>query len=470
MITRRTFQAGLLSATSGFGSAKADTPAIAGTWSGVLEAGSQRLRLKLDIAPGSAATLFSLDQSRQPFPGRVNSSTAERIEIDFPTIRGVFAGRLSAPDRMEGEWRQGGGNIPLTLNRGEAALKAPAPLPALTKERLAELRRIAGSPALAAASARKDGSTRVWVDGERAVGTGVAVEEKDLWHLGSISKSMTATLVARLADAGALRWEDTVGDALKDVAPEMDKAYKPATFRHLLSHRSGLPKDLLPADFDRFSRLIDDAREERKAFARLALAMTPMGAMGATFEYSNNGYVVAGAMLEAKLGKSWEDLIRTHLFEPLQLSTAGFGAPGQKGKTDQPVGHAKDPSSEGRQAYPIGGLVTDNPVVLGPAGRVHMSLQDLLRYLSAHRDRTGFLRPETWTILHTPPFAGEYAMGWIVRSNGALSHAGSNTLWYAEVLVDAATGVVAAAACNDGHMTKSAPAVGRALLEAAAAA
>ena len=81
MITRRTFQAGLLSAASGFGPAKADTPAIAGTWSGVLEAGSQRLRLELDIAPGSAAILFSLDQSRQPFPGRVNSSTAERIEL-----------------------------------------------------------------------------------------------------------------------------------------------------------------------------------------------------------------------------------------------------------------------------------------------------------------------------------------------------------------------------------------------------
>ena len=470
MITRRTFQAGLLSAASGLGPARADTPAIAGTWSGVLEAGSQRLRLKLEIAADSAATLFSLDQGRQPYPGRVNASTAERIEIDFPTIRAVFVGRVAAPDRMEGEWRQGGGNFALILNRGEAALTAPPPLSALTKARLSELRRAAGSPALAAASARKDGPTRVWVDGERAVGTGIAVEENDLWHLGSISKSMTASLVARLADAGALRWDETVGDVLKDVAPEMDKAYKPATFRHLLSHRSGLPKDLVPADFARFSRLIDDAREERKAFARLALAMTPKGAMGATFEYSNNGYVVAGAMLEAKLGKSWEDLIRAHLFVPLQLSTAGFGAPGQKGKTDQPVGHAKDPGSEGRQAYPIGGIVTDNPVVLGPAGRIHMSLPDLLRYLSAHRDRTGLLKPETWTILHTPPFVGNYAMGWIVRSNGALSHAGSNTLWYAEVLVDAGSGVVAAAASNDGYATKSAPAVGRTLLEAAAAA
>jgi CubicO group peptidase (beta-lactamase class C family) len=192
--------------------------------------------------------------------------------------------------------------------------------------------------------------------------------------------------------------------------------------------------------------------------------------MGATNEYSNNGYVVAGAMLEVRLGKSWEDLIREHLFGPLQLGSASFGAPGHKGQTDQPVGHAKEPAGEGRQAYPIGGIVTDNPVALGPAGRIHMSLPDLLRYLSAHRDRTDYLKPDTWTTLHTPPFTGLYAMGWIVRGNGALSHAGSNTLWYAEVLVDPAAGIVAAAASNDGYMAKSAPAVGRALLEAAAAA
>ena len=469
MLTRRTFQAGLLSAASGLGTARADPAAVAGTWSGLLQAGSQRLRLKLEIGPDGVASLFSLDQGGQPLAGRVNSSTAELIEIAFPTIRAVFAGRSVAPDRIEGTWRQGGGDLPLVLNRGVAALDAPPPLPPLTRERLAELRRAAGSPALAAASARKDGLTRVWVDGERAVGSGITAQESDLWHVGSISKSMTASLVARLADAGALRWEDAVGNVLKDVAPQMHEAYKPVTFRHLLSHRSGLAKDLLPADFARFSRLIDDAREERQSFARLALAMPPKGAMGATFEYSNNGYVVAGAMLEAKLGKSWEDLMRTHLFAPLQLSSAGFGAPGQKGKTDQPVGHAKDPGGEGRQAYPIGGIVTDNPVVLGPAGRIHMSLQDVLRYLSAHRDRTGFLKPETWTILHTPPFVGDYAMGWIVRKSGALSHAGSNTLWYAEVLVDAAAGVVATAASNDGYASKSAPAVGRALLQAAAA-
>jgi hypothetical protein len=99
-----------------------------------------------------------------------------------------------------------------------------------------------------------------------------------------------------------------------------------------------------------------------------------------------------------------------------------------------------------------------------------MSLEDLRRYLSAHRDREAFLKPERWTLLHTPPFGGNYAMGWVVQGEGVLWHNGSNTLWYAEALIDRARGVVAAAASNDGYLTKSQPEVARALSEAAVAA
>jgi hypothetical protein len=99
-----------------------------------------------------------------------------------------------------------------------------------------------------------------------------------------------------------------------------------------------------------------------------------------------------------------------------------------------------------------------------------MGLSDLLRYLAAHRDRSDYLPAAAWRLLHTPPFGGGYAMGWTVGPDGALSHSGSNTLWYAEGRVDRAAGVVAAAAANDGELARVTPAVGRALLEAAAAA
>jgi CubicO group peptidase (beta-lactamase class C family) len=471
MMTRRTFQAGILLAASLGGAAEGETSVAPGIWSGVLEAGSVRLRLKLDLGTDGTASLISPDQGRAPHPGRVALSNADQVKIDFPTIRAVFSGRIVSPDRIEGLWHQSGSDLALVLHRGEGVLAPPPPPPPLTKERLAQLRVGAGSPAMAAASARRGSPAHMWVDGERAIGTGIAVEETDLWHLGSITKSMTSSLVARLADSGALNWDETVGDVLAAVAPDMRDVYRAATFRHLLCHRSGLPGNLPLLETLLFSREIADAREERKSHVRKSLAMAPVGPMSGTFEYSNNGYVVAGTMLETKLGNSWEDLITTHLFQPLGLSTAGFGAPGHKGATDQPVGHAKAMFGEARHAYPVGERVTDNPAVLGPAGRVHMSLQDLLRYLAAHRDATDYLRPETWKLLHTPAFGGDYAMGWVVRSDGALWHNGSNTLWYAEALVVAEGGeIVAAAAANDGYLVKSRPAVGEALRGATAAA
>jgi CubicO group peptidase (beta-lactamase class C family) len=150
----------------------------------------------------------------------------------------------------------------------------------------------------------------VWVDGERALGTGISVQESDLWHLGSITKSMTASLVGRLVDAGAVRWDETAGDVLCTVAPAMLDAYKPATFRHLLSHHTGMPKDVPMAEFLQFSCELADAREERKSYVQKAMAMQPVGPMTTTYEYSNNGYVVVGAVPEAKLGDSWENLMR----------------------------------------------------------------------------------------------------------------------------------------------------------------
>src|SRR5262245_19082121 len=172
-------------------------------------------------------------------------------------------------------------------------------LPALTAERLKELRAQAGSPALGVALVRGSQTPRLWVDGERAAGSGIAVTEDDLWHFGSITKSMTATLIARLIDAGDLRWDDTVGDMLGAVVPKMNAAYRPVTFRHLLSHRSGLPKDTAAYLSFLLSQDIADLREERGSLTRRALATSPKGPPGSTVEYANSGYVVAAAMLEA---------------------------------------------------------------------------------------------------------------------------------------------------------------------------
>jgi CubicO group peptidase (beta-lactamase class C family) len=57
------------------------------------------------------------------------------------------------------------------------------------------------------------------------------------------------------------------------------------------------------------------------------------------YRYSNVGYAVAACIAESITGQAWEDLMRTQLFEPLGLTSAGFGSPGSPGVRDQPWGH-----------------------------------------------------------------------------------------------------------------------------------
>jgi hypothetical protein len=99
-----------------------------------------------------------------------------------------------------------------------------------------------------------------------------------------------------------------------------------------------------------------------------------------------------------------------------------------------------------------------------------MSMRDLLAYLGAHRDGGPLLKRGSWQALHTPPFGGDYAMGWIVRPDGALWHNGSNTLWHAEAMFHRDNGIAAAAVANDGRTPTASPAVSTALAAAAAAA
>jgi D-alanyl-D-alanine carboxypeptidase len=258
------------------------------------------------------------------------------------------------------------------------------------------------------------------------------VQRDDLWHVGSITKSMTATLVARLAESGTIAWEDAVGEVLGDLPVAIDPAYAEATYADLLSHRSGLAANL---GFLASIRLAgtDENREapaDRRTYAAMVLSRKPNVAPG-SFLYSNAGYVVAGAMLEATTGESWETLIRREVFDPLGMDSAGFGPPGSPDVVDQPRGHRRllgiGPL---RPAEP--GPAADNIPALGPAGRVHANAADMLKYLAAHATKDpGFLHRESWVRLHSKLPGGDYALGWRREPDGRLTHDGSNTMWYA---------------------------------------
>jgi CubicO group peptidase (beta-lactamase class C family) len=271
--------------------------------------------------------------------------------------------------------------------------------------------------------------------GVRKAGTEVSVTGEDQWHIGSDTKAMTATLIGALVEQGKLKWETTVGEMFPDLAASMPPEWQKVTLLHLLSHRAGLPANLtggwwkVPRD--------GTTREQHLAAVKMALSEKLDSEPGARYGYSNLGYVIAGAMAEKAADASWEDLITRLVFEPLGLKSVGFGGTGTPGQVDQPWGHGAD-----GKPVESNGPAVDNPPVLGPAGRVHCSLADWAKFIADQlrgaRGEKALLKPETYRKLHTPPFGGDYALGWLVTQRDwgggtVLTHAGSNTMNYAVV-------------------------------------
>jgi len=291
-------------------------------------------------------------------------------------------------------------------------------------------------PALGVAVIEDGKMQAVVVTGFRKAGSPERVTTNDKFHHGSCTKSMTATLAAMLVDEGKLSWNTTINQVFPELSKGMRSEYRKVTLKQLLSHRAGLPDSTIPEGSPDYRGSSKSLRAQRIEYVRLALNEAPVAAPGAKFLYANRGYVIVGAMIERVMGDSWENLLRKRLFEPLGMTTAGFGWMASRGKVDQPWPH----NTVNGVAAPVPpGVEADNPLVIGPAGTVHCSLDDLAKYVIFHIDgKAGgkqLVKPETLKILHTPPFGGDYALGWLVverpwAGGTALTHAGSNNMNY----------------------------------------
>src|SRR5690606_36799020 len=282
------------------------------------------------------------------------------------------------------------------------------------------------------------------------------VEPSDPFHIGSCTKSMTATLAAILVEKKSIEWTRTVAQAFPDLKAKIHRDYHSVTLLDLLAHRGGLPEGRAPDPklWPRILQLNGPISKQRLAFIENVHRDASTTKPGTAYAYSNAGYTIAGAMLKRAGKKSYEDLIRELLFEPLEMRSAGFGAPGAAsgstrrrggaGALDVPWGHHA--RALGRGMTPIApGPRADNPQVIAPAGTVHVALADWARYISLHlrgaRGEQGLLlAPESFEKLHARVASDDYALGWVTAERGwakgrVLTHSGSNGSWFAVVWI-----------------------------------
>jgi CubicO group peptidase (beta-lactamase class C family) len=285
--------------------------------------------------------------------------------------------------------------------------------------------------------------------GVREAGTNNFLTVYDKFLIGSCAKAFTATTAAILVQEGRLNWQTTIRDAFPDL--KMLPEYEDITLEQLLSHRAGLPKNLKEG---KASWLIDYGFDEKRGsspqilrlqYLEKTLQSRLIDPPGQDLHYSNSGYILAGAILEKIAGQTYESLRADKIFQPLGITTAGYGIPADLEPASQPWGHVWDLSS----SFMV--YKSKYPNFLAPTGYLHLSIKDWAKFILVHLDtypeqNHKLLKADTLKRLHTPPDAqasDSYALGWFTKKtdegHNLIYHGGRGLCFNALVIADLKT-------------------------------
>jgi CubicO group peptidase (beta-lactamase class C family) len=180
----------------------------------------------------------------------------------------------------------------------------------VNEDNLADLLRRHASTSLvpgAAIGVLRDGAVTTACYGLADVSTGEPVTPETLFSVGSLTKSMVATVIVRLAEAGRLSLDDHVAAHVPELR---DSGWaRRATLRDLLANRSGIPLRVglefdfagrEQADDGALSRLVEDVA-----------AVEPSAT--SWWSYTNVGWCVLGRVIETATDASWGEAMRHHL-------------------------------------------------------------------------------------------------------------------------------------------------------------
>ena len=251
-----------------------------------------------------------------------------------------------------------------------------------------------------------------WADPVNRVPAGV----RTIYRTGSISKSVTAVLMADLMEDGIVAFDDALVDHLPEARGLGDPraGMAPITFRQMASHTAGLIRE--PELEGAAAGPIEDWGHKILA----SIPHTRYDTMpGARYQYSNIGYGMLGYALQRAAGTSFMDLVEDRIFEPLGMRSSTFIV-GPDLWRRVSVGFAIDP--EGAVDADMPALEHEGRGYKVPNGGVYSTVGDLATFGAAVMGMTeyGLLEPATRRELMTvqtpeDPENG-YGVGFSVRT------------------------------------------------------
>jgi CubicO group peptidase (beta-lactamase class C family) len=269
--------------------------------------------------------------------------------------------------------------------------------------------------------------------GAANVETNAPVTTETLFHIGSLTKMMTAAVVVGLADEGKVDLNAPIGTYLKNLNPKIARL----TLHRLLSQTSGL-RDITG----------DSGSQDEKALAEFAQSLTEKDLIfeaGKYFSYSNAGYALAGAVLEKVSQKSYADEMNERVFAPLAMNRTTFRA-SLAMTYPLAVGHTIDKEGKAQVARPFAVNTS-----LAPAGYAYSNIKDFTDFVLAilddgkFKDKTVFSAKTVSQLLTahveipTNVFTGgKYGYGWFLqdfRGYRAAEHGGTQLGFASEVKI-----------------------------------
>ena len=149
----------------------------------------------------------------------------------------------------------------------------------------------------------------------------VPASEQTVYEIASVGKTFTATVTMMLVEEDIISLDDAITDYL-DNPPE---AWHPVLIKHILSHQSGIPSYTDAENYWDITRLDLSKAEVLGLITDLPLKFQP----GQFSAYDNTGYYLLGLMLEKVTGQSYEDLLQTRIFAPLDMKATRMNNPAQ---------------------------------------------------------------------------------------------------------------------------------------------
>lgn len=255
--------------------------------------------------------------------------------------------------------------------------------------------------------------------GIKDINSKLPVSSDDPYHIGSITKSMTATMIGYLVEENKLSWKTKI----IDIFPNLDSLktdYTQASLIELLSHSSGLVDIFTAEDWRTITYDTINKNQQRVDLMVKSLSNKQNRQRGKEWNYANVNYTIAALMVSEVTNLSWESLMQIYIADKVNISF-GYGWAEDTNTKKVPKGHVKF-----NNEYEVWGPNHPHkiPVSIQAAGDIYMKVSDLAKYGYFHikglNGEINKLSQENFKILHKD-ILENYALGWNILPKGTKS-------------------------------------------------